>query len=139
VKLVIFPTEGRHVNVTESMQADRAVKSLRPDIVYDDSEALRSPEPVLHRQQLCVRCLAWNILEDVCHLLGRLSCALEVIKQPCTVRLREEDGAMILVLLRRHPERVIGQLVVSVVIGVYSEGVSTRPLLSIDNRVQYPG
>lgn len=45
---------------------------------------------------------------------------------------------MILVLLCGHPEGIISQFVVSIVVGVDGEGVGTGPLFPIDDGVQYP-
>lgn len=139
VQLVFLPPQGGHIDVVEAVQADRSVKPLRPDVVYDDSEALWSPQPILHRQKLRVGRLTGDVLHNGGHVFRRLCGAHDMVEQPRTVRLREKDGAVIFVLFRGHLQGVVGQLVMSVMVGIDGECIWAGPVFPVDDRVQNPG
>lgn len=69
---------------------------------------LWSPGPVFHSQQLNVRCLAGNFLRYLCCHFWWLSNTEQILKEPTSVWVRKEDGAVVLYTLCGHREWVVG-------------------------------
>lgn len=139
MQLVLLLSQSRHIDVVETMQADGAIQPLWSDVVDNNGESLWSPEPVLNRKQLRVGRLARDVLCNSGHWFRSFCCAHDVVEQSRAVRLREEDGAMVFILLCRHLHGVVRQLVMAVVVGINTECVWARPLFPVDDRMQDPG
>lgn len=139
VKLEVLLAQSWDINIIEAMKTDGSVQSLWPDGLYHHCEPLWSSQPVFHRQHLSVGGLTWDLLHYGRHILRRLSRAHEVVQQPRPVRLREEDRAVMLLLFCGHGHRLISELVVASLAGLYAESVWACPVLTIYDRVQEPG
>lgn len=139
MKLILFLSQSRDIDIIGAVETDRTIQPLRSQGLDDDCEPLWSSQPVLHKERLCARSLARDLLHYSCHLLRMLSSAHEMVQQPRAVRLREENGAVVLLLFCGHRLWVISELVVPGLVRLYTEGVRPCPVLSVYDWVEEPG
>ena len=99
---------------------------------------LGSPDPVLHSQQLNVRCLAGNLSGYRWWDFWRFCGAKEIVQESISIREGEKDGAVVFTALSGHCEGVIGQFIVTSRVRRDGDRVWSRPLLSIHDWSQTP-
>ena len=63
---------------------------------------------------------------------------MKIVEQAGSVGQRKEDGAGMLLALGRHGERLVGEFVGLVGLGIDEDSLRPRPKLPVDHRLQVP-